>query len=73
MPVIQTNVWACEICRFTAFTVEDVSPFSDPVVTSPPGGEWEYVSTTKGFGFFERLACPACVAKNAVDMAGEKE
>ena len=43
MPVIQTNVWACEICRFTAFTVEDVSPFSDPVVTSPPGGEWEYV------------------------------
>ena len=56
MPIIQINLWTCEICGKTYVTHEKTEPFSDPVVSYPTKEVWEYVGD-------EKLACPDCVKK----------
>lgn len=59
MAVYQRNTWVCEVCGLVVDTMEQVGPYSDPVVCPPLGGEWEYVPGRHG----EKLACPACYKK----------
>jgi len=56
MPVYQTNLWICEVCGGVDSTIEETSPYSDPVVRPPNGEEW-------GFTKEDLLACPECFKK----------
>ena len=56
MPIYQINVWVCELCETVQTTSEIVSPYSDPVVTYPSGGTWEYIAKDDR----EVLVCPTC-------------
>ena len=58
MPVIQINVWICEVCGYIATETSHTFPYADPVVEPPNDIEWEYI------GADEKLACPACVVKH---------
>jgi ribosomal protein L37AE/L43A len=64
MAIYQTNIWICEVCGKQSVTVEEVSPYSDPVVAPPKGEEWEYVGEFPN----ELLACPECVKKGRRDF-----
>ena len=57
MPIYQTNRWICEICGKEIIVTEEVFPYSDPVVCSPNGEEWDYILDDK-------LACSNCIQKN---------
>jgi len=61
MPVIQVNIWICEVCGDVQTTKEKTDPYSDPVVTPPNGEEWNYVGEYTGSVGDEKLACPACL------------
>jgi len=54
MPIIQINIWICEVCGAIRTASKQVSPFSS-VVVDPPGEEWDYL------GEDEKLHCPKCV------------
>lgn len=60
MPIVQINVWICEVCRFTATVVEKPAPYSDPVVGPPNDSQWGYVGEAPN----EKLACPQCMHKD---------
>ena len=56
MPIYQTNIWICEVCKIVKSITEEVSPTSDPVVLLSDE-QWGYICThDKG----EVLACPTC-------------
>jgi len=57
MPVIQINLWICEVCGKLRTTVEETSIYSDPTVVPPGGEKWWFV------GPDEKLACPDCLEK----------
>jgi hypothetical protein len=68
MPIYQTNIWVCEVCNSIQTTTEEVSPYSDPVVTPLDGVEWDYIKSP------EKLACPGCVRnhKSTLESQGKK-
>ena len=57
MAVYQTNLWVCEVCGNHSVTVNEIDPYSDPVVSPPTGEEWGYVGEAPD----EKLACPKCL------------
>jgi len=57
MPIIQINLWVCEVCGEIYTTVSYTGPCMDPVVDYPTKEEWGYV----GEGEDEKLACPNCL------------
>lgn len=60
MPILQINLWKCEICGKISATEKEVSPFDDPVVCYPVKEEWDFV------GSDEKLACPECLKKEEI-------
>lgn len=59
MPVIQVNIWTCEVCWKTVTTTNDEMPYDDPLIYIPDGENWEYIGDPPN----ERLACPECIKK----------
>ncbi len=57
MPIIQINVWICEVCGLVATQSHETTPYSDPVVIPPE--RWGYVGELPN----EKLACSECLAK----------
>lgn len=64
MPIIQVNVWTCEVCNKTLTTAEETSPYTDPVVCPPNDGHWGAEWGYLGENPDEKLACPECLAKS---------
>lgn len=59
MPIIQTNIWICEICGHISSKVNEVSSYDDPVVTPPNNEIWDYTGDFPN----EKLTCPNCLQK----------
>ncbi len=60
MPILQINIWDCEVCDHRETTIEETGSYSDPVVTPPNDIEWGYIKKDGK----ELLACPKCLKVN---------
>lgn len=84
MPIYQTNLWVCELCGKTESTSEEVTMWSDPVVSPPqrdpgnPETQWDVVKVTvrdahgTATHWDHKLACPECAAKLESSAPNEK-
>jgi hypothetical protein len=74
--VVQLNVWTCDFCGAAASTLEQTSPWSDPLVVHPEG--WSTLEIPPAARKHPSLnvgdACPACLRQIAlIDLQRESE